>query len=233
MQEASKLRGTSCRCTGEICKSVGGWFTCGGYLDEDVGAAGRGSIAYGPYFDYPPTPGRSGSRVTHKQNYGEFCRISFPYPLGSELPLPTTTITLASFAVLFIKGEEVRRIDFSSVLSLRNLCVRIYVCSVHLRRKRHQSVARKPNHFRCRNALAPARFWWTLTAQTDANTTTLRRFIHVATQLMLLLCSRFINARRRIVQPMIDQSNRAGKIAKSTRNTFPAPGPTKKLYINI
>lgn len=95
---------------------------------------------------------------------------------------------------------------------------------VHLRRKRHQSLARKPNHFRCRNALAPARFWWTLTGPTDANTTaTLRRSAHVASQLMPPLCFRFINARRRIVQPMIDQSNRAGKWR---RRTVAAPSPS-------
>lgn len=55
-------------------------------------------------------------RVSHKQNYREFCRISFPYPLGlawiGAPVLPTTTITVASFAVLFIKGKEVRHIDF-------------------------------------------------------------------------------------------------------------------------
>ena len=32
---------------------------------------------------------------------------------------------------------------------------------------------------------------------------------------LFFLCFRFINARRRIVQPMIDQSNRAGEFSKS------------------
>lgn len=34
-----------------------------------------------------------------------------------------------------------------------------------------------------------------------------------------LFCSRFINARRRIVQPMIDQSNRAGECEKNQWST--------------
>lgn len=53
------------------------------------------------------------SRVTHKQNYKEFCWINFPYPLGrgSRL-LPTATITLAPFPLLFIcKSKEIRHID--------------------------------------------------------------------------------------------------------------------------
>lgn len=70
------------------------------------------------YFDYANGNGTRrhlslASRVTHKQNYKEFCWINFPYPLGrgSRL-LPTATITLAPFPLLFIcKSKEIRHID--------------------------------------------------------------------------------------------------------------------------
>lgn len=45
----------------------------------------------------------------------------------------------------------------------------------------------------------------------------LSSLLFVVSQLIVVCCCRFINARRRIVQPMIDQSNRAGK---STPKTF-------------
>jgi hypothetical protein len=37
---------------------------------------------------------------------------------------------------------------------------------------------------------------------------------------ILFFVLRFINARRRIVQPMIDQSNRAGKITREEKNVL-------------
>lgn len=45
--------------------------------------------------------------------------------------------------------------------------------------------------------------------------------------LLFLLC-RFINARRRIVQPMIDQSNRAGKSAEPS---FPTAAGLTVVFI--
>lgn len=38
-------------------------------------------------------------------------------------------------------------------------------------------------------------------------------YVHQRIHMILIFFPRFINARRRIVQPMIDQSNRAGKAA--------------------
>ncbi|KAH0811842.1 hypothetical protein GEV33_010948 [Tenebrio molitor] len=113
-----------------------------------------------------------------------------------ERALPTTTITVASFAVLFIKEEEVRRIDFCSFRLYAISACECCACTLCTFAPEAPPIARqKTQSFPVSERISASAILM------DADRPDRRQHHrHPA----------FINARRRIVQPMIDQSNRAG-----------------------